>query len=207
MRALSTKSGTPSAAAARITASTTAVGLGERLHLVLDVGARPRPARSRGARSRPASPYPRLEVGGHRQVDRVDDPAHGLEHQVDAGCARRPRSRTSPRSRGSRWRARSCPRSAATTRALATSQTLTRVSRVGSVWRASSAVARSAVEVMVRVCRRSRALVGQGGGTRCAPNGRPFPGRISSCTSTPARAHSSQNTRSTTARARRVVRR
>ena len=81
MRALSTKSGTPSSAAACITASTMPRRLGQRPHLVLDVAAdhaqADRPADGLGGVA-----VPRLEVGGHRQVDRVDDPADGLEHQV-----------------------------------------------------------------------------------------------------------------------------
>src|SRR5688572_23195725 len=45
------------------------------------------------------------------------------------------------------------PSTAATARALATSHTFTRVRILRSVWRASSRVARPAVEVMRRSCR------------------------------------------------------
>src|SRR4051812_11156264 len=70
----------------------------------------------------------------------------------------------------------------ATARALATSQTLTSVSSVGSVWSARKAVARSAVEVMVRVCPAVRAALGSGPArVRAHPEPRTDPSGSSTC--------------------------
>src|SRR4029077_8845011 len=56
-------------------------GLVERTHLVLDVRTDDTEA-DRATTGVGGVALPRLEVGGDRQVDRVHDPPHRLQHQV-----------------------------------------------------------------------------------------------------------------------------
>ena len=101
-------------------------GLGDRLQLVLEVGADDAEPDGTPDGARRVA-VPRLEVGRHGEVDRGRDPADHLEHQVDGdllavGVSVGRRDAVAGRRDGS-----GVPSTAATARALATSQTLTRV--------------------------------------------------------------------------------